>query len=85
VDPKQLLEDGIRKELVKRVAFALHRGLIFNPRAKVHMPRMDLSLNSQSALGHHLEQVPSLSCRANICFMVTTYMLLILSKKKNPF
>lgn len=35
VDPKQLLEDGIRKELVKRVAFALHRGLIFNPRAKV--------------------------------------------------
>lgn len=35
VDPKQLLEDGIRKELVKRVAFALHRGLIFNPKAKV--------------------------------------------------
>ncbi|PKU29085.1 wash complex subunit hypothetical protein [Limosa lapponica baueri] len=34
VDPKQLLEDGIRKELVKRVALALHRGLIFNPRAK---------------------------------------------------
>lgn len=35
MDPKQLLEDGIRKELVKRVALALHRGLIFNPRAKV--------------------------------------------------
>ena len=35
VDPKQLLEDGIRKELVKQVAFALHNGLIFNPRAKV--------------------------------------------------
>ncbi|XP_066434881.1 WASH complex subunit 5 [Eleutherodactylus coqui] len=34
VDPKQLLEDGIRKELVKRVALALHKGLIFNPRAK---------------------------------------------------
>ncbi|KAL8181733.1 UNVERIFIED_CONTAM: WASH complex subunit 5 [Gekko kuhli] len=34
VDPKQLLEDGIRKELVKRVALALHRGLIFNPKAK---------------------------------------------------
>ncbi|XP_028727681.1 WASH complex subunit 5 [Peromyscus leucopus] len=42
VDPKQLLEDGIRKELVKRVAFALHRGLIFNPRAKPSelMPRL---------------------------------------------
>ncbi|XP_063155752.1 WASH complex subunit 5 isoform X2 [Candoia aspera] len=42
VDPKQLLEDGIRKELVKRVAFALHRGLTFNPRAKPSelMPRL---------------------------------------------
>lgn len=35
VDPKQLLEDGIRKELVKQVAYALHKGLIFNPKAKV--------------------------------------------------
>uniref|UniRef100_A0A672S176 WASH complex subunit 5 n=1 Tax=Sinocyclocheilus grahami TaxID=75366 RepID=A0A672S176_SINGR len=34
VDPKQLLEDGIRKALVKRVAYALHKGLIFNPKAK---------------------------------------------------
>lgn len=38
MDPKQLLEDGIRKELVKRVAFALHKGLIFNPKAKVRLP-----------------------------------------------
>ncbi len=38
VDPKQLLEDGIRKELVKRVAYALHKGLIFNPKAKVSKP-----------------------------------------------
>ncbi len=35
VDSKQLLEDGIRKELVKQVAAALHSGLIFNPKAKV--------------------------------------------------
>uniref|UniRef100_A0A8C9R7B2 WASH complex subunit 5 n=1 Tax=Scleropages formosus TaxID=113540 RepID=A0A8C9R7B2_SCLFO len=35
VDPKQLLEDGIRKELVRRVAFALHKGLTFNPKAKI--------------------------------------------------
>ncbi|XP_048385617.1 WASH complex subunit 5 [Stegostoma tigrinum] len=42
VDPKQLLEDGIRKELVKRVAFALHKGLIFNPKAKTSelMPKL---------------------------------------------
>lgn len=43
VDPKQLLEDGIRKELVKRVAYALHKGLIFNPKAKV-----------SHQIGHHL-------------------------------
>lgn len=35
VDPKQLLEDGIRKELVLRVAFALHKGLMFNPKSRV--------------------------------------------------
>uniref|UniRef100_A0A3P8ZEI8 WASH complex subunit 5 n=1 Tax=Esox lucius TaxID=8010 RepID=A0A3P8ZEI8_ESOLU len=42
VDPKQLLEDGIRKELVRRVAYALHKGLIFNPKAKTSelMPKL---------------------------------------------
>ncbi|KAK3090762.1 hypothetical protein FSP39_014429 [Pinctada imbricata] len=35
IDPKQLLEDGIRKELVQQVALALHKGLMFNPKAKV--------------------------------------------------
>ncbi|XP_067134229.1 WASH complex subunit 5 [Centruroides vittatus] len=34
IDPKQLLEDGIRKELVKRVASALNNRLVFNPKAK---------------------------------------------------
>lgn len=34
IDPKQLLEDGIRKELVNQVMKALHHGLIFNPKAK---------------------------------------------------
>jgi len=35
IDPKQLLEDGIRKELVMQVATALHRHLTFNPKSKV--------------------------------------------------
>ena len=34
VDPKQLLEDGIRKELVQQVASALHQLLVFSPKAK---------------------------------------------------
>ncbi|XP_059147627.1 WASH complex subunit 5-like isoform X2 [Physella acuta] len=35
IDPKQLLEDGIRKELVQQVSQALHTGIMFNTRAKV--------------------------------------------------
>ncbi|CAK8692488.1 unnamed protein product [Clavelina lepadiformis] len=35
VDPKQLLEDGIRKELVMQVASAMHTILMFNPKAKM--------------------------------------------------
>ncbi|XP_063722713.1 WASH complex subunit 5-like [Symsagittifera roscoffensis] len=35
IDPRQLLEDGIRKELVVQVANALHSTLVFNPKAKV--------------------------------------------------
>ncbi|CAI9726515.1 WASH complex subunit 5-like [Octopus vulgaris] len=43
IDPKQLLEDGIRKELVQQVAGALHQSLIFNPKAKVSelIPRLN--------------------------------------------
>ena len=35
VDPKKLLEDGIRKELVKQVSSTLHTSLIFNVKNKV--------------------------------------------------
>ena len=44
IDPKQLLEDGIRKELVMQVAYALHQGLMFNPKSKV----------SKTSQGHSL-------------------------------
>lgn len=34
IDPKHLLEDGIRKELVEKLSLALHNGLIFNHKSK---------------------------------------------------
>ncbi|KAG1662783.1 WASH complex subunit 5 [Nymphon striatum] len=58
VDPKQLLEDGIRKELVRQVATALHHALIFNPRAKVRILIMFLSgelLPKLEALGIQMD------------------------------
>ena len=45
VDPKQLLEDGIRKEIVRQVTWALHDGLIFNSKAKVSLFYNSSSLN----------------------------------------
>jgi hypothetical protein len=44
VDPKQLLEDGIRKELVKHIATALHNGLTFNPKAKVMLMSVSIQV-----------------------------------------
>lgn len=34
LDPKHLLEDGIRKELVQHITKALHSELIFDPKSK---------------------------------------------------
>jgi WASH complex subunit strumpellin len=41
VEAKQLLEDGIRKELVKQITNALHVQLQFNVKANDLMPRLD--------------------------------------------
>jgi len=35
VDPRKLLEDGIRRELVKNVVNAMNDTLKFNPKSKV--------------------------------------------------
>ena len=44
MDPKKLLEDGIRKELVLQVSRTLHDGLTFNPRAKA--PELESKLKA---------------------------------------
>ena len=35
LDPKRLLEEGIRRELVRRMAMAMHVSLSFNSKAKI--------------------------------------------------
>lgn len=59
VDPKQLLEDGIRKELVKQVAAALHSTLIFNPKAKVSElePRLQMLAERMSGFRRSFEYI----------------------------
>lgn len=54
VDPKQLLEDGIRKELVNKVASALHWGLIFNARSKTSELEIRLKELSSKMSGYLL-------------------------------
>ena len=46
IEAKQLLEDGIRKELVKQITSALHAQLQFNIKANDLLPRLD-KLNEQ--------------------------------------
>lgn len=41
IESKQLLEDGIRKELVKQITYALHSQLQFNPKLNDLFPRLD--------------------------------------------
>nr|CAB3267669.1 WASH complex subunit strumpellin-like [Phallusia mammillata] len=51
IDPKQLLEDGIRKELVMQVASAMHNTMQFNPKIKVSEITVRLKALSQTMEG----------------------------------
>ena len=49
IDPKKLLEDGIRKELVTRVASAFHNALVFNQKGVSNdLPQVLLRLSSKT-------------------------------------
>ena len=49
IDPKKLLEDGIRKELVTRVAAAFHNALVFNQKGVSNdLPQVLLRLSSKT-------------------------------------
>eukprot|EP00049_Salpingoeca_infusionum_P018780 m.358747 g.358747 ORF g.358747 m.358747 type:complete len:1177 (-) comp18266_c0_seq1:307-3837(-) len=51
IDPKQLLEDGIRKELVNQVSSTLHKRLVFsaNPKAPVSLSAVLIALETRLA------------------------------------
>jgi len=59
IDPKQLLEDGIRKELVGRVAGAFHKLLAFNPKAKQSElePKLELLARTISGFKKSFEYI----------------------------
>ncbi|XP_001948165.2 WASH complex subunit 5 [Acyrthosiphon pisum] len=59
IDPKQLLEDGIRKELVQHIAVALHNGLIFNPKAKTSelLPKLNSLGNTMAGYRRSFEYI----------------------------
>uniref|UniRef100_H2YIV2 WASH complex subunit 5 n=1 Tax=Ciona savignyi TaxID=51511 RepID=H2YIV2_CIOSA len=59
IDPKQLLEDGIRKELVMQVARAMHQTIMFNPKAKVSelTPKLTLLAQSMDAFRRSFEYI----------------------------
>lgn len=48
LDPKKLLEDGIRKELVSHISKALHTTLIFS--SKIKMEELDQRLTALSQI-----------------------------------
>jgi len=52
VDPKKLLEEGLRRELVTRVTTALHNVLTFNPKSKDRVGDLTSRL---SAIGRAME------------------------------
>jgi len=59
IDPKQLLEDGIRKELVYRIASSIHNILIFNPKSKVNelYPKLAQLLKTMSGFKRSFEYI----------------------------
>lgn len=59
IDPKQLLEDGIRKELVLRIASSIHQTLTFNPKSKTLelKPKLDLLVKVMSGFKRSFEYI----------------------------
>ncbi|XP_015793922.1 WASH complex subunit 5-like [Tetranychus urticae] len=64
IDPKKLLEDGIRKELVIQVAKALHQGLVFNQRVKPSelVPKLRIICNIMDGLRRSFEYIQDYVC-----------------------
>ena len=72
VDPKRMLEDGIRKELVVQVSRCLHEGLIFNARAKTTelQPKLRALASKMGGYRRSFEYIQV----QYICMCVRTYV-----------
>ncbi|KAI2805344.1 hypothetical protein RDWZM_008639 [Blomia tropicalis] len=64
IDPKKLLEDGIRRELVRQVALALHNGLVFNAKTKSVdlIQRLSLLVKTMDGFRRSFEYIQDYVC-----------------------
>ncbi len=58
LDPKQLLEEGVRRELIRRMSDAMHTTLVFSPKAKTGELATKLATLGQFFSSRHCHRNP---------------------------
>jgi WASH complex subunit strumpellin len=73
IDPKQLLEDGIRKELVAQIAASLHTALTFQSH---QIEEFEMKLNRLAATLDGFKRSFTCSCSTSILFGIRHILIL---------